>query len=137
MSGYDLMRDIIVVHFNDVNQAIAQNGQITLESTDGKSTIKISFFSKPIYCASVDTYLCAFAIESGLYDHQTFTALCRPSIKSSQYLILKINGTDYSMGDSDDYEFFSYGAVVWAHENNWEFPVGLPEHLLHPNIRAK
>ena len=49
MNGYLLMYDIFVNHFDDVNNAIANYGQVTLESTSGNSTIKISFFDNPIY----------------------------------------------------------------------------------------
>ncbi len=135
MNGHTLMYDIIVNHFDDVNNAIAKYGQVTFEATSGNSTIKLSFFDNPIYLESGPAYLCGFAIESGISDEQNYTAFCKPSIASDQCFFLKIRGMSYDFGDDSEYKFFSYAAVVWAHEHNWQFPKALPEYQLHRDIR--
>ena len=135
MNGYLLMYDIFVNHFDAVNNAIANYGQVTLESDSGDSTIKISFFDNPIYLGSVSTYVCGLAIFSSMSDSETYTAFCKPSLSSGQCLFLKVHGSNYEFGDDSDYHMFSYAAVVWAHEHNWQFPKALPEYQLHRDIR--
>ncbi len=125
-----LLHDMMVTHMDDVNQAIAKNGQVSFEGSGTKSIIKVSFFDKPIFCESENVYLCALAIESGLYDINSYIALFRPSVDSSKYLILKTQNRDCIRGDEGDYSFFSYAAVIWARESNGEYPVGMPKKFL-------
>ena len=133
MTKEELFRAVFSTDSRIINSAIAEAGQINLDASDGKSRICISFFDIPVRVGYETSHICAWAIMIDQYGNHEYTALCRSTPTANNYIILK-SSVPHEGSDSD-YKMFSYAAMAYAHENNWEFPATLPYRLLHPDFR--